>query len=152
VVQFLLRECGYADSQLEGTMNAMIADRGLFAPAALAPADSVDRLLLSENPGVGLISPEDWVNVAAQLRLSAREFSVAVLIFEGNSRLQVARRLKCSPETSRGYIDRIFAKLNVRDRLGMVLRIMRVHLALVASRSQPANSHKNVGCKLKKAR
>jgi DNA-binding CsgD family transcriptional regulator len=135
-------------------MNAPIADQGLFAVAAPAPADanSLDRLLLSENPGVGLISPEDWVDVAAHLQLSAREFSVAVLIFEGNSRLQVAKRLKCSPETSRGYIDRVFAKLNVRDRLGMVLRVMRVHLALVAARCQPATSHKNVGCKRKQAR
>jgi DNA-binding CsgD family transcriptional regulator len=126
-----------------------IIDRTMMAETGepcLTPS-ALDQLLQSEHPGVGMISPTDWVDVAQHLRLSAREFSVAVLIFEGNSRFQIAKRLKCSPETSRGFIDRVFAKLKVRDRLGMVLRVVRVHLAVVALQSQRDNPHKHVGCK-----
>jgi DNA-binding NarL/FixJ family response regulator len=114
--------------------SAPIVDQDNLAVAAQPPSslNSLDGLLLSENPGVGMISPEDWVNVARHLQLSAREFSVAVLIFEGNSRFQIANRMDCAAGTIRIYIDRLFAKLNVADRLGMVLRIMRVHLAINA--------------------
>ena len=74
--------------------------------------------------------PEDWIALAGQLGLSARELSVAVLMFEGKSRYQITHRLGCAPGTVRVYIDRLFAKLNVNDRLGMALRVMRVHLGL----------------------
>jgi DNA-binding NarL/FixJ family response regulator len=59
------------------------------------------------------------------------------LIFEGNTRFQIGRRLQCADSTVRVYIDRVFAKLNVVDRLGMALRILRVHLAL--QRKRPAD-------------
>lgn len=124
-------------------MNDTIVDRDLFGLAAkdLEAPDAPTGLLQSKHPGVGMIAPEEWTSIASELKLSPREFCVAVLIFEGNSRLQVARRLKCSPETCRVYIDRVFAKLNVRDRLDMVLRIVRIHLSLVACRREPAASH-----------
>jgi DNA-binding NarL/FixJ family response regulator len=125
-----------------------VVDQDLPALAAQVPAapSSLDGLLLSENPGEGMISPEDWVSIARQLHLSPREFSVAVLIFEGNSRYQIAKRMGCAAGTIRTYIDRLFAKLNVADRLGLALRILRVHLAIVALRPQPAVSHKNATC------
>jgi DNA-binding NarL/FixJ family response regulator len=128
---------------LDDVLNDTVIDQKLFVSpsqttAGPTVASSLDGLLLSENPGVGMISPEDWVNLAQYLQLSARELSVGTLIFEGNSRFQVAKRLNCSPETTRVYIDRLFAKLNVRDRLGMVLRVLRIHLALVSQRGRSA--------------
>lgn len=129
-------------------LNDTIADQDLFAVAAEAPAAlrSPEEALHAKNPGVGMISRADWAKIARELHLSAREFNVAVLLFEGNSRFQVAQRLKCSAATIRTYIDRLFAKLNVEDRLGMVLRVMRVHLTLLGLRRQPVMSHKNVTC------
>jgi DNA-binding NarL/FixJ family response regulator len=95
------------------------------------------------HPGSGLLSDENWLQVAAQLHLTAREFSVAVLLFEGKTRFQIARRLKCAPGTVRVYIDRLFAKLNVKDRLGVALGIVRVHLAMPAA----PTSHKDATSK-----
>lgn len=80
-----------------------------------------------DNPGSDLLSPEDWVRVAEMVHLTPRELTVAVLIFEGRTRYQIARRLGCAPGTVRVYIDRLFAKLNVHDRVGMVLRVVRIH-------------------------
>jgi len=101
----------------------------------------LDALLESRNPGEGMISVEDWCELGEYLKLSSRELRVAVLMFEGNSRSQIAQRMVRAPGTVRSYTDRIFAKLNVADRLGMVLRITRVHLALSAQRENSAFSH-----------
>jgi DNA-binding NarL/FixJ family response regulator len=86
----------------------------------------------SINPGEGLLSAEDWAAVAARCGLSARELSVATLMFEGKTRAQIARRLHCAPGTVRAYIDRLFAKLRVEDRLGMALRVVRIYLEIQA--------------------
>lgn len=83
-----------------------------------------------KDPGVGLLSPEDWTAVGERFELTARELSVAILIFEGKTRDQIARRMTCAPGTVRVYIDRLFLKLDVHDRLGMALRVMRVYLGL----------------------
>jgi DNA-binding NarL/FixJ family response regulator len=54
---------------------------------------------------------------------------VARLIFAGKTRYQMTRQLDCAPGTVRTYIDRLFAKLEVTDRLGMALRIVSMFLA-----------------------
>ena len=92
------------------------------------PASPID--LKPRNPGEDMFSGEEWTLIAASLHLSARELSVAVLLFEGKTRFQIARKLRCAAGTVRVYIDRLFAKLNVRDRLGMALGIVRVHLEM----------------------
>jgi DNA-binding NarL/FixJ family response regulator len=94
-------------------------------PAVLEP-----HPLFADDPSGDLLSPEDWVRVGEHVHLTPRELSVAVLIFEGKTRYQIARRLGCAQGTVRVYIDRLFAKLNVHDRVGIVLRVMRVHLAI----------------------
>jgi DNA-binding NarL/FixJ family response regulator len=94
---------------------------------------------------VEFLTSEDWLAVAARLQLTARELSVAVLIFEGNSRFQISRRLGCAPSTVRVYIDRLFAKLQVRDRVGAVLRVVRVHRTLTQETPGPV-SHKDATC------
>ncbi len=82
------------------------------------------------HPGESLLTPEQWKQVGSQFRLTRRELSVAMLMFEGKTRNQIARRLHCAPGTVRTYIDRLFAKLDVQDRLGMALRIVRVSVPL----------------------
>jgi DNA-binding NarL/FixJ family response regulator len=94
-------------------------------------ADAVgNREQLPENPGEDWVTDDDWALIAMHFQLSARELGVAVLLFEGNSRFQIAQKLACAPGTVRVYIDRLFAKLNVQDRLGMALRVVRVYLGI----------------------
>ena len=82
----------------------------------------------TDHPGRDFLSPADWIQVGSLLRLSQRELVIAVLIFEGKKRASIGRQLGLSAGTVRVYIDRLFDKLNVEDRLGMVLRIVRVHV------------------------
>jgi DNA-binding NarL/FixJ family response regulator len=58
--------------------------------------------------------------------LTNREIVVATLLMEGRTRKAISRRLKMSPETVRTHIDKLFLKLNVKDRLGLALRIARI--------------------------
>jgi DNA-binding NarL/FixJ family response regulator len=97
------------------------------------------------NPGEGLLSDADWAALALEYKLTCRELSVAVLIFEGKTRYQIARALHCAPGTVRVYIDRLFAKLDVTDRLGMALRLVRLHLSLRPTAELSA-SHKSATC------
>jgi DNA-binding CsgD family transcriptional regulator len=84
--------------------------------------------------------------VGQHLGLSDRELSVAILIFEGWSRWHIAHRLECAPGTIRVYIDRLYAKLNVADRLGMALRLIRVAVVTGEFPGQAIVSHKNATC------
>ena len=86
-------------------------------------------LLLPNEPSEGFLTAEDWVNLAAATRLTARELEVASLLFAGKTRAGVARRLQLNIETVRVYIDRLFKKLGVRNLRGMILRIVRLQLA-----------------------
>ena len=80
------------------------------------------------HPGEALLTPQQWEEIGTKFRLTRRELTVAVLIFEGKTRRQVVRQTGCAPGTVRTYIDRLFAKLEVTDRLGMALRVVRVLL------------------------
>jgi DNA-binding NarL/FixJ family response regulator len=110
--------------------EALLMNEPFPTEAAQREASSLLVLLAPDNPGEGLLSAEDWIAVAARLRLTAREVSVAVLMFEGKTRLRIARQLGCAPGTVRVYIDRLFAKLNVEERVGLVLRVVRVWLGI----------------------
>jgi DNA-binding NarL/FixJ family response regulator len=98
--------------------------------AAPKTAAESDRFLVPNDPSEDFLTPEDWVNVGAAAKLTARELEVANLLFAGKTRAGVARRLQIDVETVRVYIDRLFKKLGVRDLRGMILRIARLHLAI----------------------
>lgn len=80
----------------------------------------------SRKPAEGLISPQEWAEVAAALNMTPREWQVAVLIFDGKTRDTVARKLNLKPRTVRQYLERLHDKLEVSDRVGLVLRILQV--------------------------
>ena len=85
--------------------------------------------LSSTNPADGLLAAEDWRRVAAHVDLSTEQTKVAICLFEGKSRPEIARQLKCALGTVRTHIDRIFAKFHVNDRLAFVQRVIAVHHA-----------------------
>jgi DNA-binding NarL/FixJ family response regulator len=84
--------------------------------------------LFSTNPAEELLSGEDWSRVATLAGLTLQEMKVAVCLFESKTRPQIAEQLQCAERTVRFHIERLFAKLNVRDRLSLAQRIIRIHL------------------------
>lgn len=81
-------------------------------------------------PEGDLVKQEDWLRLTTALKLSGRECAVAQLIFCRKSRKEIARDLAIKRQTVRVYIDRLFRKLGVDDRIGMVQRIIQVYLKL----------------------
>jgi DNA-binding NarL/FixJ family response regulator len=62
-------------------------------------------------------------------RLTNREREIIHLIAEGLKNKEIARRLSISPATVRHHLSAIFAKLDVADRLKLVVFAYRNGLA-----------------------
>ena len=90
--------------------------------------------LLPEKPSEGLLTSEEWVILGTTFNLTARELDAAILIFEDGTRMSIGRRLKRSPAAIRKRIDKVFKKLNVKDRLGLVQRLWQVYRTLYPER------------------
>jgi DNA-binding NarL/FixJ family response regulator len=117
--------------------DLLVEIRKCTASAEAAAENS--PLLLPNDPSENFLTAEDWVNLAAVTKLTARELEVASLLFAGKTRAGVARRLQLDVETVRVYIDRLFKKLRVRNLRGMILRIARLHLAVRSTSSDPVS-------------
>ena len=57
--------------------------------------------------------------------LTPRQVDVLRLVAEGRTAADIAARLGLSPHTVRNYLDRIYDRLNVRDRTSAVALAMR---------------------------
>jgi DNA-binding CsgD family transcriptional regulator len=101
---------------------------GRRSPGQAHPPDRFT--LCPADPADDLFTEEEWAGVGGRLNLTVRELTVAALLFHGHTRVAMARRLRLSVSAIRMRIDRIFQKLQVRDRVGAVLRLVRVLLAI----------------------
>jgi DNA-binding NarL/FixJ family response regulator len=72
--------------------------------------------------------------------LTAREREVAILISEGLNNQQIADRLYLSKATVRHHITSIFSKLDVSDRIGLLIYCYRNGLAKPPGRSDRSTS------------
>lgn len=87
---------------------------------------------MPDHPGIDFFSPDQWKAIARVLGFSERERDVCRLILEGRTRLEIGAILRkkngklLSAETVRVYVDRIFRKALVHDRLGLAMRLVRI--------------------------
>jgi DNA-binding NarL/FixJ family response regulator len=83
-----------------------------------------------------LFTPAEWRRIGQELDLSGRELTIATLLIEGCTRDAIAYRLRkadgrcLSPDTIRVYVDRLYEKARVRDKMGLVRRIVRIYLRI----------------------
>ena len=80
-----------------------------------------------------MLSDTAWREIARSLRLSGRELEILRAIFDDRTESTIARELGISPCTIHTYCERLYRKLNVTDRVRLVLRIMEEFLVLTAS-------------------
>ena len=73
-----------------------------------------------------LLSPGEWESVACTGKLTSREASVCQLLFEGLTRPEIASHLGIKPRTVRQHLETIHQKLHVKNRVGVVLRIVQI--------------------------
>jgi DNA-binding NarL/FixJ family response regulator len=69
------------------------------------------------------LPPARWATVVAQLELSGQQSRVAELVIRGLGDKEIAAELGLSMGTVRTYISRLFVRLNVTDRVGLVIQL-----------------------------
>lgn len=132
-------------SQLRTKAALPAASRGPFYPQTpFVERRFREQLLSPENPEEGLFTSEEWNAIGRALDLSDRELAVTIFLIKGVSRQAIAHYLhkadgSCiSADTVRVYIDRVFRKARVTDRLALALRLARVYLMLRDIKNPPA--------------
>ena len=77
-----------------------------------------------------LLNTQQWKLVAEELGLTVREREVCELLFQCLTRREIAERLEIKDRTVRSYMEQIHAKLSVKNRVGIVLRVIEVRDSL----------------------
>jgi len=75
-----------------------------------------------------LFSEEQWLMIADRLELSRRELQIVKLVFEDAEERHIAGQLGVSVNTIHTHLKRLYNKLGVTSRVGLVLEIVRENL------------------------
>src|SRR5262245_38168682 len=73
--------------------------------------------------GQAVFVPGEWRSLANTLGLSPRECGIVRAVFDGDSEKRTAERLGLSPHTVHTYLWRIYRKLQVQSREGLLVRV-----------------------------
>ncbi len=87
-----------------------------------------------------MLTQSQWTVTAETLRLTNRETQVCQKLFEGITRNQIADDLGIKPRTVRHYMEHIHEKLAVKNRVGVVLRIIQLRDELDDYQEESAES------------
>ena len=71
-----------------------------------------------------LFGEAKWRQLADQLDLTPRQLDTGRLVCRGCTTQQIAARIDISPDTARLHLRKLFAKLDVHDRVGVVVRLV----------------------------
>jgi DNA-binding NarL/FixJ family response regulator len=70
-----------------------------------------------------VFSAQEWSELKQELLLSPRQAEVAERILLGYSDKQIARELEMSVPTVRTHLCRLFSRLDVEDRCGLIVHM-----------------------------
>jgi DNA-binding NarL/FixJ family response regulator len=70
-----------------------------------------------------LFSKNEFTILAEELSLSPREVQIIDQMLCGNSDKQIAKNLKIAVPTVRTYMQRLFVKLNARDKYELLVNV-----------------------------
>ena len=83
--------------------------------------------------GAAMFSEVAWEAIAKSLALSTRELQIVRGVFDDRIEYAIATDLKISPHTVHTHVERLHHKLQVADRVQLVLRVMDEFLRLTLS-------------------
>ena len=78
------------------------------------------------------MTPQVWQAIVIELKLSPQQTLIVESILRGNQDKQIAEELDLSVATVRTYLNRIFERTDVRDRLNLVLMIFKMAQQMVS--------------------
>ena len=74
------------------------------------------------------LPPESSEEVRSRLGLSPREFEIALLLLAGHTEKGTAKALQSRPATVHSHVERIYRKVEVRSRSGLVSKLFEAYL------------------------
>lgn len=82
--------------------------------------------------GSDFFTSDAWSHISKTLALSPREFQIVRAVLDEKHENEIAEELGISPHTVHTYLERLYRKLHVRSRVGLVLRLVEcfVHLCI----------------------
>ena len=82
--------------------------------------------LKDQQTGQSQLSNKQWELVCESLALSNREEFVCRLLCDGHTRAAIAEAMEVTTRTVRHHMEQIHRKLDVHNRVGVVLRLIQV--------------------------
>lgn len=77
-----------------------------------------------------------WQEIAQQLALPPQQLRIVELLLRGQQDKAIASELGLSFPTVRTYLKRIFERIEVSDRVGLVLRVFAMAQTITTTRCQ----------------
>ena len=88
-------------------------------------------------PGPSLFSNETWRDLERSLGLSRRESQIVPALFDDLKESAIATHLGISRHTVHTYTERLYRKMGVSSRVGLVRRIFVEFMSLARNSSAP---------------
>lgn len=111
-----------------GPMAFVLGRDGPYRSAELRLAAALWTLLTALDPRIDAEAARALCSPAEPASLTPRELAVLELLGDGLTAVAIARRLRISARTVHKHLERIYAKLDVNDRLAAVLVARRLGL------------------------
>jgi DNA-binding CsgD family transcriptional regulator len=108
---------------MDGSVSKPVLNLGPAKPPAMIAARLQCRRLQP------LFSEGQWLRIAASMEFTRRELEIVRLIFEDEQEQSIATALGISVNTVRTQLKRLYRKFGVTSRVGLVLQVVREHLA-----------------------
>jgi DNA-binding CsgD family transcriptional regulator len=87
----------------------------------------------SEVPRASTVLAEGhWLSIAHLLQLSPRELQVSQCVVDGDNDAEIARRLGISRHTVHAHLERVYRKLGVGSRCGLVVQLFAAYVVSVS--------------------
>jgi len=83
--------------------------------------------------GAVLLSDRAWQEIARTLGITKRKLQIVQAVFDNQHEADIAKRFKLSPHTIHMHLNRLFKKLTVTSRAGLVLRMVEQMVKLTSS-------------------
>src|SRR5262252_569427 len=84
-------------------------------------------------PNRSIMPPHAWKALARSLRISDRELEIIQGIFDDQKEFAIAAELTISVHTVHTHLERLYRKLGVSSRVGLILSILSEYLSSLPS-------------------
>src|SRR5262245_45072304 len=94
---------------------------------------SENPVKLEIQPGRSILTSETWKRIAQSLHISNRELQIIQGIFDDRKELAIADELTISAHTVHTHLERLYRKLGVSSRVGLILCILSEYISSLPS-------------------